>query len=259
MSEITLTKEEETRASKLSKEVKVEFDKLSTEAQKAFLFESSLSSDVNGLETVSYNAASEEYPMIGVQTESNPLGLKAGRVIKAKLKGYVPMFSLEFKENWDEITYDGKTVYRSGHFKFENEKGEDFGIFAYGGLNLLRKIPTKSSDVAGITGVKADPTVAIKYVGLIEGREKLKSMGVEIKQGNSAHVFEIMTDKATTALVERYRFSKGIVNYLRSPEPKELTSSDEALDENMVAINNWHKLQHGNIDANAQIENTTQH
>lgn len=171
-------------------------------------------------------------PMIAV----NSLGFKAGDTIVARFMGTVPMFSKEEKENWKKISYDNKIFFESSYFRFEREDGTTFGLYGYSGLAMLHKVHTKANNPT----LKQNPMVSIKYIGLIEGKERLKAeFGITLTSGNSSHVFDLGIEK--TAIVERY--TKGVLNYLKAPFPTFANSSDDQKDPHIIAQENWDRQQ----------------
>ena len=144
------------------------------------------------------------------------LGLTAGTRIRAYLMGTVHIFSKEFKENWKEFKGDnGTTFFYNSYIKFQGVDGKEFGIWNSPTLRMLEKVPTHS---ALPELVKANPMVEVTYVGKIEGRDRLaKEFGIELRQGNSAHVFQ----PRVAAGVKYDAYVKGCVNSLNSPFPIE--------------------------------------
>ena len=136
----------------------------------------------------------------------------AGEVVGGRFLGTVPMFSLEFKENWEEMIVEGKKVYTNQHYAFERKDGSRFGIHdSRATLWVLEKIATKATNPT-----LENPIVKISYVGIVTGKDRLeKDYGVVLKTGNQAHVCTVETDK--TAVIDRY--AAGAINLLRNPMP----------------------------------------
>ena len=149
---------------------------------------------------------------IEIYSAGGPM-LRAGTKILARLHGTAFINSTDFKENWSELKdKNGVTFYQNSFFQLETvSKGHIFGIWSYPTLSRkLEKILTATS--GGVAG--KDPIVEIEYVGIVEGRELLKSKyDVVLKQGNSAHVFIVKVEK--TAKQDLY--AAGCVNPLNSP------------------------------------------
>lgn len=149
-------------------------------------------------------------------------GLRAGSEVSGFLLGTYHIFSKDFKENWSEFMDGDDLYYYNSLYKLRGVDGNLFGIWSYGTLSDLRKIPTFSSKTAA-----ADPFVKIKYQGKIEGRDVLKAQyGIELTKGNAAHVFETFTN------VDFNRYESGIVNSINAPFPmgskKSALTSQEA-------------------------------
>ena len=163
------------------------------------------------------------------------IGLKAGTKIRAQLMGTVHVFSKEFKENWKEFQGTNATYFYNSYYKLRGADGVEFGIWSSPTLRMLEKIPTHASLP---TLVKNDPMVEITYVGKIEGRERLaKEFGIELRQGNSAHVFQTKVE----ASVKYDAYVKGCVNSLNSPTPVE-KSSTETVSREEATRANYEKL-----------------
>jgi hypothetical protein len=169
------------------------------------------------------------------------MGLTAGTRIRAFLLGTVHVYTKDFKPNWKIFTSEnGATYYYNSYIKFQNVQGIDFGIWNSPTLRMLEKVPTNA---ALPELVKSNPLVEVNYVGKIEGRERLsKEFGIELRQGNSAHVFQ----PKIAAGVKYDSYVKGCVNSLNSPFPIERAeagsvSRDEATRSNyekLMALQN---------------------
>lgn len=237
---MNLTKEQTALIATIGKDEKKIFDKMKDEQKISYLVQletlSLSTTKRTGLEDFDFTTDGlEDYPVFGVVTENNPMGIKKGQTIVGFLEGVVPMFSDKEKKNWDELTYNGKKYYESMHYRFRREDGTKFGIFGHSQLHPLKKVRTKSSDPAFAN----DPYVEIDYTGLVEGKEKLKAMGIELRSGNSAHTFGIKFEKGV--IVDRY--AKGVLNYVKAPYPAFADNAGDNNDPRAVAMNNWEKLQ----------------
>lgn len=156
------------------------------------------------------------------------LGCQAGQVFVARFLGTVPMFSQDFKENWEEHVIEGRTVYMNSYYLFENAKtGKKFGLYKAPCLNkVLPKVPTKASN----GNVAANPLVRITYVGKIKGKDVLRDKyDLVLTSGNEAHVHTVELERGIR--FDRYR--PGVVNYLKNPIPnlgakEKLSTLDQA-------------------------------
>jgi hypothetical protein len=165
------------------------------------------------------------------------LGLTAGTRIRAFLMGTVHIFSRDFKENWKEFKGDnGTTYFYNSYIKFQGVDGKEFGIWNSPTLRMLEKVPTHAS-LPEL--VKANPMVEVTYVGKIEGRDRLaKEFGIELRQGNSAHVFQ----PKIAAGVKYDSYVKGCVNSLNSPFPIERGEAGTIVTREEATRSNYEKL-----------------
>lgn len=189
-----------------------------------------------GLTEFTAEVVNDDYPILafgGNENEGAENTIYAGQTIVGEFVGTVPMWSTEPKENWKEEEAEGRKYWTSLHYKFINSKtGKAFGVFSSSTLFNLQKIVTSSTDSA----VK-NPTIGIKYLGKIEGKEVLKSQyGIELTKGTSAHVCKLLTPAGL--VVDTY-FS-GCLNYTRNPLPnfgtKVKLSKIEQAKKNFAAI-----------------------
>lgn len=168
--------------------------------------------------------------------------LYAGEHVEGKLIGTVPMFSMDFKENWEERLVDGKKVWFNQHYLFETSTGIKFGVHdARASLWLLEKISTSMTNPS----IK-NPYVRIDYVGLIEGKERLeKEYNIKLTTGKEAHVCTIKTEKGT--IMDTY--AAGALNLTRDPRPN--FGSEEKVDRFTQNERNFAKAQviHGSVPA----------
>lgn len=160
------------------------------------------------------------------------IGLRAGTTFRAALMGTHHIFVSDYRENWEEYVENDKTWFYNSHFKFKGvDDGKIFGVWNYGTLSDLKKMPTLSSKTGAV-----DPIVEITYVGKVEGRDILKSKyNIELTRGNEAHVFIIKTD----GVFDRY--ASGVVNNLNAPYP--LASKKSTLNKYEATRLNYEKIQ----------------
>lgn len=190
-----------------------------------------VSGDDTGLKTFDLET-SETYPIFSFGIEAGEGVILPKNKIRGTFLGTVPMFSKTFKENWDEITENGQTVYMSTHYAFEDAKGNKFGVFGSSTLWKLQKIPTLATGKAFV-----NPLVEVEYIGKVEGRETLeKEYGIKLTKGNSAHVFDVKTNAHVDPTV------KGCINYLRNPVPN-FGAEKNTISAIEVARQNWEKQQ----------------
>lgn len=200
-------------------------------------------------EIVAADDGGEDIPVYA----SGKLGCAKGTIFKAiEFLGTMPMFSFEFKENWDrEKAPNGKTFYRNHYYLFKNPKtGKRFGLFKAPCLNkVLPKLPTMES---APSVVKVNPLINIEYVGMVEGRDVLADKyDLKITTGNQAHVHIVAVQRD----VKWDRYRRGVVNYLRNPIPN--LGEEAQLDALGQAEKDWDQLEmlNGNtIVGNAALE-----
>jgi len=229
----------------LSKEDQKLFNESSDAEKKGMLLAMEMKAqgqiEIANLKTVKMDEEESTDPMIAVGN----IGFKAGDSITAKFLGTVPMFSKKEKANWDKVSFDGKIYYESSYYRFEKQDGTKFGVYAYSGLALLKKVHTQATN----PNIK-NPLVSIKYIGHIEGKELLKEKyGITLTSGTSAHVFDLGVE--ADAQVER--FAKGVLNYIKAPYPTFDKDEDANQDPRSIAINNWNKQQMMAQNAQAQL------
>lgn len=175
---------------------------------------------------------SEKYPIFSFGQDKKAGVINEGQKIRGRFLGTVPMFSKDFKENWDTLEVDGKTIYMSSHYAFEDANGKKFGIFASSTLWKLQKIPTAVSGKAF-----SNPLVEVTYVGKVEGRDVLKELyGIELTKGNSAHIFDVLCENTVDMTV------KGCINYLRNPVPN-FGAEKSSVSSIEQARQNWERQQ----------------
>jgi hypothetical protein len=244
------TTEQQAILAKMSKDERLAFDALRDSEKEAFFLSLQLTSqDVSedGFETV--GGGLEDCPIIGVKTEKNPFGMKDGEKFSATFLGTVVRISKEPKENWDQIAVGGKVYYTSPYYKFKRANGSVFGIQGYSGLWKLKRIATAATDPRYYN----NPEVMVKYIGHIEGKERLKKeFGIEIASGNSSHVFEVLVKNAV-ALRDSEKTRSGVINYLNSPIPVE-TANDDGLTDVEIAARNYKLQVEAHQAVSAQIE-----
>lgn len=231
----------------LSAEEKKIFKTLKFEDQMAYVLRIEMKEDsFDGVEFEEINDTLEDVTLLAPKSPSNPLGLVAGDVVIGRLLGYVNMFSESPKENWDKIVdqESGKLFYANGYYKFQRKDGSLFGLRSGSNLWRLGKIATVATNPLAY---RENPVVKVTYLGLIEGKEKLKAdYGIEIQSGSSSHVYKIEPSKTAVVLKE-----KGIVNYLNSPIP--VVHSDDNRTASEIAVANYTKQAIANEKAQAML------
>lgn len=208
---------------------------LSVEEQNAIVSEIEAMGVGSGAELMTAKAELENLPIYAVDgakgtfvllklVDDQVAKIPVGKKIFGRLLGTRFVHSKEHKENWKKTkAADGTIRYSNSYFVFENMKtGLKFGVWNMAGLRILEKVVTSES-LGDSTG--KNPEVAIEYVGLIEGRDKLqKDYGIILTEGNSSHVFDVVVEKG--AIINQYE--AGCMNPLNDPEP--FVSSGEKKD-----------------------------
>ena len=209
VNELDLSSEQMAAFKGFAKEDQAEILGLKSASEAVSMIEALMSMAVSTskLANVELHEAKSELENITIFSAGGP-GFRAGTTFRAALLGTHHIYSTEYKENWEEYVEDDNTWYYNSIFKFDAD-GKQFGIWNYGTLSDLRKIPTLASRTA-----KSNPIVEVTYVGKVEGRDVLKSKyNIELTRGNEAHVFIIKTD----AVINRYE--PGTLNSLNAPFP----------------------------------------
>ena len=194
----------------------------------------------------------DDYPLFRLGGNEIPAAGRAANTIYAgdeiggEFLGTKPMFSTEPKENWDEQVIEGRKVWTNKHYVFRKADGSLIGLFASSTLWKLQKIATAATHPA----IK-NPLVKVSYVGLIEGKERLKDeFGIEIKSGNKAHVCRIAHSKDA-------RVSEtvaGCVNLTQSPRPTFGKTSDlSSFDQDVANYEKMAQYAANNAEAPSQL------
>jgi hypothetical protein len=217
----------------LSAEDQADILEISDLAEKIAMIESlgTLISSTAQLASVDLKEVKKEAERFAIFTAGGP-GMRAGTSFRAAFMGTNHIFLNEYRENWEEYVENDTTWFYNSNFKFKGvADGKEFGVWSYGTLSDLRKIPTLSSG-SGLV----DPIVEVTYVGKVEGRDVLKAKyGIELNRGNEAHVFIVKTD------VDFNRYESGIVNSLNAPYP--LASKKSSVNKYEATRLNYEKIQ----------------
>lgn len=239
------TTEQQTIIKNLSAEEKKVFEGLKHEDQLAYIVRIEMKNDsFDSVEFAEIEDTLENVTLLAPKSPSNPLGLVAGDVVVGRLLGYVNMFSEDEKENWTKVIdrESGKLFYANGYYKFQRKDGSLVGLRSGSNLWRLGKIATVATNPLTI---KENPVVKVTYLGLIEGKERLKAeFGIEIQSGNSSHVYKI--EPAKNAVISK---EKGIINYLNSPVP--VVYGNDGRSDAEIAMDNYTKQAIANEKAKA--------
>ena len=145
-------------------------------------------------------SSSEEGDDLGLMSAGHaPLNV-AGYTIQAIFNGRKRIFSEKFANSKAKKTlaFDGEEYLYRDVIVFTDAEGKSFSIFLTGTLsNLTRCLPYNAP-------------VKLTYVGV----QKIKE---GTYKGNDEHIFSLITDKASKAIVEANQYSKGCMNWLNNP------------------------------------------
>jgi hypothetical protein len=241
MKELSLTPAQEAIVKNLSAGEKKAFDALKDIDKLAFISRIEMKAESSeGIEFVTGEMELEEVPLLAPKTESNPLGLEAGDVVRGRLLGYVNMFSEDHKENWEKVIDkdSGKIFYRNGYYKFQRPDGSLVGLRAGSNLWRLGKVATVATDPLEY---RENPEIAVRYEGKVSKKIAKEKYGIEMQQGTETHVFTFNFGTATVLAV------KGIVNHLNPPYP--VAKVDDTRSETEIELGNYQAQIEANTKA----------
>jgi hypothetical protein len=192
-----------------AEEVNPELLKAGQSALKGVVFAAEISASV-----------SEEGEDLGLMSAGHaPLNIP-GYTIQAIFNGRKRIFSEKFATSKAKkvLSFDGEEYLYRDVVVFTDADGKSFSIFLTGSLsNLTRVLPYNAP-------------VKLTYVGTQEIKEGTYA-------GNEEHIFSLVTDKASMAVVEANQYTKGCTNWLNNPTaPREKDTTPKE----MANLNNYH-------------------